>query len=124
MIYYATNERFGSEVFVHRPTFPADMFAGLSGKEAQSAYDGAIDRLIGELQAHRVSDEQIQQMMKIPSNELIKLSTALPTDSPWLDEWLAAKCGPTESTTGTNYKALLCKVDAVTSEERRVQRKS
>ncbi len=124
LIYLAANERFGTEVYVHRPTFPAEMFAGLSGPEAQVAYETTVDRLTDALRAHHVPEEQIQLMMSIPSGSLSKMPLNYPSESPWMDEWLTAKCGQTYSADGVSAKDLICKTDAILAEQRRVQGKN
>lgn len=125
LIFLAANERYGTEVFIHRPTFPAEMLGGLSGPQAEGAYETAVDRLLAQLRAHRIPEAQIQAMMGIPSVNLSKLPSDYPSNSAWMDEWLTAKCGQSHPANagGLIAKNLICRVRAVIEEERRVQGK-
>lgn len=129
LILLTANERFGSQVFLHRPTFPTAMFADMSGADAQSAYNASVDRLLAELRSRRVPEPILNMMMATGSDELVKLpAELLPYDSPWLEEWLTSKCGSAslarrDSDLSGFLKTLSCDTDAVTAEARRIQRK-
>lgn len=123
LIFLTSNTRYGTEVFLHRPAFPPEMFRSLSGPAAEAAYNVAVDRLNAELRKWRLSDAQIQMIMGIPSDEIKKVAPGSRAESPWLEEWLASKCGPDRLTGRPSVAAILCRGDAVMVEQQRVQRK-
>ena len=110
-------------MYLHRASFRADLFAGLSGPEAEAAYNRAVDRLASELRARRVAEADIQLMTSTPSTSLVKVASDHPTASPWLDEWLSAKCGSERSPGGALGRTLICETDAILAEQRRSQGK-
>jgi hypothetical protein len=132
LVFLAANNRFGTEVYLHRPTFPSATFAELSGSQAHHAYDAAVDRLLAALRDRRVPDAELQLMMNMASDGLLKLESGYPTNSPWLAEWLIAKCGPHAPGGTTNSASVVneivahvnCETDAIEREQRRAQRKA
>jgi hypothetical protein len=129
LLFLAANDRAGNEVFLHRPTFPPAVFAALSGPNAQSAYDGAVDRLLAALRRRRVPEPELQVMMNMPSDGLQKLDAGYPRRSPWMAEWLIARCP--RSAEIADPKGLVngimthvvCETNAIEREQRRAQRK-
>ncbi len=99
LVYITSNHRFGTEVFIHRPTFSVSSFRALSAEQAQAAYDSAADTLRAQLHKRGVADSLIEQIMSIPSDDLQKLGQPYPEYSAWMEEWLRSKCG-SEKTAG------------------------
>jgi hypothetical protein len=92
LIFLTADQRAGSDVYLHRPTFPRAMFRSMSAQSAHAAYESAVNRLQGGLRQRGVPETIIEQMMDIPSEDARRLEQ-YPTNSPWMDEWIAAKCG-------------------------------
>jgi hypothetical protein len=120
LLFIATNSRLGSEVYFHRPTFPAGYFSTLSGSEAEQAYNSSVTRLIAGLRQHRVPDPDIQRMMSISSETVEKLEAGYPIYSPWMAEWLLARCGAEVDPTSR----LFCETDVELREQLRTQGKA
>jgi hypothetical protein len=125
LIFLAANTRYGTEVYLHRPTFPPGMFAALSGPNAENAYNQAVDRLLAGLRKRRVPDDIIQQIMGMPSEGLVKLQAWYPSNSVWMTEWLTAKCGPGLQGGVVDPDVLatraMCQADVIAHEQRRAQ---
>lgn len=131
LLYLASNERYGSEVYFHRPTFPADYFRSLSGQDAEAEYNTAASRLRDALRTHGVSESQVESIMSIPSATVVKLAGSYPSESAWLEEWLDAKCGNSIATLdpdpnriiGSIVKNANCRTDATHNEQHLIQGK-
>lgn len=82
-----------TDVYLHRPTFPPEMFNKMSAPQARNAYQAAVSELLSELRQRGVPDDQIELMMNIPSEDARALRSDYPERSPWMEEWLAARCG-------------------------------
>ena len=120
LIYLAANERFGNAVFLHRPSFPATFFRSLTGEQAKHAYDAAWVRLRKEMEERSIPRDEIDLIMNIPSASIERIRGDYPPDSPWMEEWLTAKCGAVQKPY-VDPKVLLCQSNAVMAEEHRVQ---
>lgn len=120
LIYLAANTRFGDQVFLHRPSFPAIAFGSLPAAKAESLYNAAVLRLRGELAKRAVPQDDIELMMSIPSASVEKIRRDYPADSPWMAEWLSAKCGSIQKPY-IDPKILICMTDAERAEQRRAQ---
>jgi len=120
LIYLAANTRFGDEVFLHRPSFPAIAFGSLPAAAAERLYNAAIGRLRGELAKRAVPQDDIELMMSIPSASVEKIRRGYPADSPWMAEWLSAKCGSIQKP-DIDPKILICETDAALAEQHRAQ---
>jgi hypothetical protein len=120
LIYLAANERFGNEVFLHRPSFPASFFAALSAAEAKRAYNTAWLRLRDEMAKRAIPQDDIELIMSIPSASIERIRTGYPAESPWMAEWLAAKCGVIQRP-NIDPKILICESDATATEQHRIQ---
>jgi hypothetical protein len=120
LIYLAANERFGNAVFLHRPSFPLAFFGSLTGEQAKRAYDTAWRRLRKEMEERSIPRDDIDLIMDIPSASVERIRSGYPQDSPWMEEWLTAKCGAAQRPY-IDPKAIICQSDAVMAEERRVQ---
>jgi len=129
ILFVAANSRSGTEVFLHRPAFPAAMFAALPAEDARRAYESASDLLLEKMRARRVPNSILELMMKIPSDRVEKLPDNYPAQSVWLSEWLSAKCGTQESWRKTDdflnasITGVMCTVESEMSEQRRTQKK-
>lgn len=93
LMFLTTDQRFGSEVFLHRPTFAPEAFRSIPDDLARSAYNQKTQRLLALLRNRGVPEELIAKMMSVPSDSLQRLESGYPDKSPWFEEWLAAKCG-------------------------------
>ncbi len=118
LIYLTSDQRFGTEVFLHRPTFPPEMFRQMTAVQAQSEYRKAETTLAAELRQRGVPDSQIELMTSIPSERLQKIERTYPEESPWMEEWLMAKCGSavreaTRIRTSQNRAEAMARVNAV-----------
>lgn len=91
--YLVADFRIGSDVLLHRPYFPASMFAGLAAAEAKKQYQSASADLLKALLARGVGDDIVRDIANTPSNEALLLRRGYPRFSPWLEEWLSARCG-------------------------------
>jgi hypothetical protein len=120
LIYLAANERFGNAVFLHRPSFPLAFFGSLNGEQAKRAYDDAWRRLRKEMEERSIPRDDIDLIMDIPSASATRIRGGYPPNSPWMEEWLNAKCGVLQGLY-VDPKILICQSDAVMKEERRVQ---
>lgn len=120
LIYLAANERFGNAVFLHRPSFPLAFFGSLTGEQAKRAYDAAWRRLRKEMEERSIPRDDIDLIMDIPSASVKRVRGGYPPDSPWMEEWLTAKCGAVQRPY-VDPKVLICQSDAVMKEQRRVQ---
>jgi hypothetical protein len=118
LIFLTANERYGTEVFFHRPTFSVEYMRSLSAPNAETMYNSAALRLRSELKKRGVSESFIETIMSIPSATVQKLTSGFPSDSPWLAEWLDAKCGSTSAT----FENVNCKTTAILDQQRLVQR--
>jgi hypothetical protein len=92
LIFMTANMRLGNMVYIHRPSFPKEIFATLSATETEAAYNRATDKLLEMLRERRVADADIQRVMSIPSDITVPLRSDYGEYSPWLEEWLRAKC--------------------------------
>lgn len=120
LIYLAANERFGNAVFLHRPSFPAIFFGSLPAPKAQRLYTAAVLKLRAELAKRAVPRDDVDLIMSIPSASVERIRSGYPKDSPWMAEWLAAKCGVIQPP-DIDPKILICESDATMAEQHRAQ---
>jgi hypothetical protein len=92
LVYLVSNDRSGHHVYVHRPSFPQSMFAGLTAPKAKEKYEEAMKRTTALLQERGVDSETLKLISNTPSDELKSLPTPLPDRTAWLEEWITAKC--------------------------------
>jgi hypothetical protein len=135
LVWITANQRAGTEVFVHRPTFAAAVFDRMSGRGAETAYDEEVARLAAELRRRGVPNSEVDLIMNIPSDNLQKIDSSYPTTSPWMDEWLRAKCGSEQNAliqglgaaNGRIFDPLVpverCRADAIQQAQRTYQKK-
>lgn len=94
LLFLTTDMRFKwADVYLHRPTFPSEMFNKMTAPQAKAAYQAAVSELLSELRQRGVQNDQIELMMSIPSDDVRPLDKYYPERSPWMEEWLAARCG-------------------------------
>ena len=117
LIYMTANDRSGTEVFVHRPTFSVAAFKKMSAARAEAAYNRTTGRLLKELRNRGILENDIEMLMSIPSADVQKLSPSYPGHSTWMAEWLAAKCGNGKPVTDFNqlWGQVLAQTDCETS---------
>ena len=117
LIYVTADQRAGTNVFLHRPTFPAAMFGTMSAPQAEAAYNSAVERLKAQLRQRKVPESMIERIMSIPSSGVEKLGSDYPNNSPWMDEWLASKCGSVAA--GQSYSCFIRTVEAAQKQAQR-----
>jgi hypothetical protein len=123
LIFLTANNRYGTEVFFHRPTFSGEYMRSLSAPNAERMYNSAALRLRSELKKRGVSESFIESIMNIPSAAVQKLPPGFPSESPWLAEWLDAKCGNTSATEIDRiFENVNCKTKALQDQQRLAQR--
>ncbi len=124
LIFLTANNRYGTEVFFHRPTFSGEYMKSLSASDAEKIYNSATLRLRSELKQRGVSESFIETIMSIPSAVVRKLPPGFPSESPWLAEWLDAKCGNTPTIEDGRFaENLNCKTKALQDQQRLAQRR-
>jgi len=122
LIFLTANNRYGTEVFFHRPTFSGEYMRSLSAPNAERMYNSAALRLRSELKKRGVSETMIETIMSIPSAAVRKLPPGFPSESPWLAEWLDAKCGNASATVESMFANVNCKTKALQDQQRSAQR--
>lgn len=132
LIYLIANDRFGTEIFLHRPTFSASVFRRMTASQAEAAYNKKTQQLLAGLRARGVPESEIELIMGIPSSGVEKLSQDYPQKSPWMAEWLTARCGslyraPDPNSANAldflNIDEVNCEVKAITTEQKHAQNK-
>lgn len=119
-------------MFLHRPTYPPELFAALAANKARQAYETATKKLLRELRLRGVPEAEIEMMMSVPSDSVAHLRDNYPGQSPWMAEWLAAKCPQHHRPMGSNdivgtvmirtAEQIKCESDTIDVERRHTQR--
>lgn len=127
LIFLTANNRYGTEVFFHRPTFSVEYMKSLSAPDAERMYNSAALRLRSELKKRGVSEAIIETIMSIPSAAIRKWPPGFfPSELPWLAEWLDARCGNTSATVNYDrmfeFENINCKTKALQDQQRLAQR--
>lgn len=102
--------RNGTEVFLHRISFPKDYFAGLAPKEADEKYQEGLGVVRAYLAELGVSEKYYYKMLRTPSERVERLTRDemldFLTEIPSWGEWLTAKCGGLQNVT-SNRQAIV-----------------
>lgn len=129
LIFLTANDRSGTEVFLHRPTFTAAVFSQMSAAKAEVTYNGATERLLKGLRQRGVPESEIELIMSIPSSGVQQIAQHYPENSAWMAEWLSAQC-PTPGHADPNgdplaaiFQNTSCTTDALTKAQKHAQNK-
>lgn len=119
-----------ARVLLHRPYFPPGAFSRLNSSEARAAYETAAAMITSRLREAGVGDDTIRTLMNTSSADAVALRADYPNHTPWLDEWLIARCGPEPLLDGEFDQVMkqsiahaACEKAQLASEAKRLQRK-
>ena len=104
LVFVAGVGRNGTELFLHRISFPKEFFGGLSPSEAEKKYQEGLEAVRSYLSEMGVPDKYYYKMLRTSSGRLEKLTRDEVYDFseiPAFSEWLTAQCG--EFTSSRSY---------------------